>query len=90
MSAAGSRFVAITEVDTPDGGQAEKEQISVAAAKADVMVGLISASESHRKTNLNKTIDEAIDEAIADFAQVVPIANQWGIQMHGGLATAFR
>ena len=86
MSAAGSRFVAITEVDTPDGGQAEKEQISVAAAKADVMVGFISASESHRKTNLNKTIDEAI----ADFAQVVPIANQWGIQMHGGLATAFR
>jgi isopropylmalate/homocitrate/citramalate synthase len=86
MSAAGSRFVAITEVDTPDGGQAEKEQISVAAAKADVMVGFISASESHRKTNLNKTIYEAI----ADFAQVVPIANQWGIQMHGGLATAFR
>ena len=56
-----------------------------AAAKADVMVGFISASESHCKTNLNKTIDEAI----ADFAQVVPIANQWGIQMHGGLATAF-
>ena len=56
-----------------------------AAAKADVMVGFISASESHCKTNLNKTIDEAI----ADFAQVVPIANQWGIKMHGGLATAF-
>ena len=56
-----------------------------AAAKADVMVGFISASESHCKTNLNKTIDEAI----ADFAQVVPIANQWGIAMHGGLATAF-
>jgi hydroxymethylglutaryl-CoA lyase len=48
-------------------------------------VGFISASESHCKTNLNKTIDEAI----ADFAQVVPIANQWGIGMHGGLATAF-
>ena len=56
-----------------------------AAAKADVMVGFISASESHCKTNLNKTIDEAI----ADFAQVVPIAEQWGIKMHGGLATAF-
>ena len=56
-----------------------------AAAKADVMVGFISASESHCKTNLNKTIDEAI----ADFAQVVPIAEQWGIKMHGGMATAF-
>lgn len=56
-----------------------------AAAKADMMVGFISASESHCKTNLNKTIDEAI----AAFAEVPPIAKQWGIEMRGAIATAF-
>lgn len=56
-----------------------------AAAKADMMVGFISASESHCKTNLNKSIDQAI----ADFAEVVPIARQWNIQLRGAVATAF-
>lgn len=56
-----------------------------AAAKADMMVGFISASESHCKTNLNKSIDQAI----ADFAEVVPIARQWGIKLRGAVATAF-
>jgi len=56
-----------------------------AAAKADMMVGFISASESHCRTNLNKSIDEAI----AAFAEVTPIAKQWNIQMRGAIATAF-
>lgn len=56
-----------------------------AAAKADMMVGFISASESHCKTNLNKSIDQAI----ADFAEVVPIALQWDIKLRGAVATAF-
>jgi hydroxymethylglutaryl-CoA lyase len=56
-----------------------------AAAKADLMVGFISASESHCKTNLNKSIDQAI----ADFAEVVPIARQWDIKLRGAVATAF-
>ena len=56
-----------------------------AAAKADMMVGFISASESHCKTNLNKSIDQAI----ADFAEVVPIARQWDIKLRGAVATAF-
>ena len=56
-----------------------------AAAKADMMVGFISASESHCKTNLNKSIDQAI----ADFAEVVPIARQWDIKLRGALSTAF-
>jgi hydroxymethylglutaryl-CoA lyase len=56
-----------------------------AAAKADMMVGFISASESHCKTNLNKSIDQAI----ADFTEVVPIARQWDIQLRGAVATAF-
>ena len=56
-----------------------------AAAKADMMVGFISASESHCKTNLNKSIDQAI----VDFAEVVPIARQWDIKLRGAVATAF-
>ena len=56
-----------------------------AAAKADMMVGFISASESHCKTNLNKSIDQAI----ADFAEAVPIARQWDIKLRGAVATAF-
>jgi hydroxymethylglutaryl-CoA lyase len=56
-----------------------------AAAKADMMVGFISASESHCKTNLNKSIDQAI----TDFAEVVPIARQWDIKLRGAVATAF-
>ena len=56
-----------------------------AAAKADMMVGFTSASESHCKTNLNKSIDQAI----ADFAEVVPIARQWDIKLRGAVATAF-
>lgn len=56
-----------------------------AAAKADMMAGFISASESHCRTNLNKSIDEAI----AAFAEVPPIAAKWGIEMRGAIATAF-
>ena len=56
-----------------------------AAAKADMMVGFISASESHCKTNLNKSIDQAI----ADCAEVVPNARQWDIKLRGAVATAF-
>lgn len=56
-----------------------------AAAHADMMVGFISASESHCQTNLNKSIDEAI----AAFAEVTPIAAQWSIPMRGAIATAF-
>ena len=56
-----------------------------AAAKVDMMVGFVSASETHCRANLNKPIDAAL----ADIAEVAPIARQYGIALRGGMATAF-
>ena len=56
-----------------------------AAAKVDMMAGFVSASETHCRANLNKSLDAAL----ADFAEVAPIAHQYGIALRGGIATAF-
>lgn len=56
-----------------------------AAAKVDMMAGFVSASETHCQANLNKSIDAAL----ADFAEVAPIAHKYGIALRGAVATAF-
>ncbi|MBK9605354.1 MAG: hydroxymethylglutaryl-CoA lyase [Betaproteobacteria bacterium] len=56
-----------------------------AAAKVDMMACFVSASETHTQANLNKSIDAAL----ADFAEMAPIAKQYGIPLRGAVATAF-
>lgn len=56
-----------------------------AAAKVDTMASFVSASETHCRANLNKTIDAAL----ADFAEFAPIAQRYGIALRGAVATAF-
>lgn len=56
-----------------------------AAAKVDMMACFVSASETHCRTNLNKSINAAL----ADFAEMAPIAKQYGIPLRGAVATAF-
>ena len=56
-----------------------------AAAKVDMMVCFVSASESHCRANLNKSRDAALAD-VADFA---PIARRFGIPVRGAIATAF-
>jgi len=56
-----------------------------AAAKVDMMVCFVSASETHCNANLNKSIDRAL----ADFAEMAPIAKQYGIPLRGAVACAF-
>ena len=56
-----------------------------AAAHVDMMACFVSASETHTRANLNKTIDAAL----ADYAQMAPIAKQYGIAIRGAIATAF-
>jgi hydroxymethylglutaryl-CoA lyase len=56
-----------------------------AAAKVDMMVCFVSASQTHCQANLNKPIEAAL----ADFAEMAPIAKQHGIPLRGAIATAF-
>ena len=56
-----------------------------AAAQVDMMACFVSASETHCKANLNKPIDAALK----DFAEMAPIAHQYGIPLRGAIATAF-
>ena len=56
-----------------------------AAARVDMMACFVSASETHTQANLNKSIDAAL----ADFAEMAPIAKQYGIPLRGAIATAF-
>jgi hydroxymethylglutaryl-CoA lyase len=56
-----------------------------AAAKVDMMACFVSASETHCNANLNKPIEAAL----ADFAEMAPIAKQYGIPLRGAIATAF-
>ena len=56
-----------------------------AAAKVDMMACFVSASETHTQSNLNKSIDAAL----ADFAEMAPIAQRFGIPLRGAVATAF-
>jgi hydroxymethylglutaryl-CoA lyase len=56
-----------------------------AAAKVDMMACFVSASETHCQANLNK----GLDAALADFAELAPIAQRFGIPLRGAIATAF-
>lgn len=56
-----------------------------AAAKVDMMICFVSASESHCQANLNKSIDKAL----ADFSEFAPIAAQFNIPVRGAIAVAF-
>jgi hydroxymethylglutaryl-CoA lyase len=56
-----------------------------AAAKVDMMVSFVSASETHCQANLNKPIEAAL----ADFVEFAPIAQRYGIAIRGAVATAF-
>jgi hydroxymethylglutaryl-CoA lyase len=56
-----------------------------AAAQVDMMASFVSASETHCRANLNKSIDAAL----ADFAEFAPIAQRYGIALRGAVATAF-
>lgn len=56
-----------------------------AAAKVDMMCCFVSASETHCQANLNKMIDAAL----ADFRELAPIAQEFGIPLRGAVATAF-
>jgi len=56
-----------------------------AAAGVDEMVLLVSASESHNRTNVNRSIRESLD----GFPEMVRIAQESGTGLHGAIATAF-
>jgi hydroxymethylglutaryl-CoA lyase len=55
------------------------------AAKVDEMALIISASESHNKKNLNRSIEESI----SGFRAIADIANSNKIRLRGGIATSF-
>jgi hydroxymethylglutaryl-CoA lyase len=56
-----------------------------AAAGVDEMVLLISASESHNRTNVNRGIRDSLE----GFPAIVEIAQASGIALHGAIAVAF-
>lgn len=56
-----------------------------AAAKVDMMVCFVSASESHSAANLNKPVARAL----ADFVEFAPIAARFGVPVRGAIAVAF-
>lgn len=55
------------------------------AAGVDEIVLVISASESHNKANMNRSIDDSL----AQLSEVAAQARKDGIAMRGGVATAF-
>ncbi|HVL71209.1 MAG TPA: hydroxymethylglutaryl-CoA lyase [Beijerinckiaceae bacterium] len=56
-----------------------------AAAGIDEMVLLVSASESHNQTNVNRSVRDSLD----GFAAVIDIARAHGTGLHGAIAVAF-
>jgi hydroxymethylglutaryl-CoA lyase len=57
---------------------------TAAAARVDMMVCFVSASESHNRANLNRPIAESL----ANVAEVAGIAKAAGIPLRGAVATA--
>ncbi len=55
------------------------------AAKVDTMVVFLSASESHNRKNLNRSIDDSL----ADAAEVTRIAHLAGIPVHAAISVCF-
>lgn len=58
---------------------------AAAAARVDMMVCFVSASESHNQTNLNKSIGASLE----NVAEVAAIGRAAGIPLRGAVATAF-
>jgi len=58
---------------------------AAAAARVDMMVCFVSASESHNQTNLNKPIAASLEDA----AEVAAVARAAAIPVRGAVATAF-
>jgi hydroxymethylglutaryl-CoA lyase len=54
-------------------------------AGADELCVFVSASETHNRKNVNRTIEESL----AGFAEVMAIAGRAGRPVHGAIATAF-
>jgi hydroxymethylglutaryl-CoA lyase len=59
--------------------------LRAAEARVDEMVVFASASESHNRTNVNRTLEESLK----GFEDVVQVAREAGIRVHGAIATAF-
>jgi len=59
--------------------------LRAAEAGVDEMVVFASASESHNRTNVNRSIAESL----AGFEEVAKVAEEAGIPVHGAIATAF-
>jgi hydroxymethylglutaryl-CoA lyase len=56
-----------------------------AAAGVGEMVAFLSASETHNRANLNRSVEESL----RNVEDVVGIARSAGIGVHGGIATSF-
>ena len=54
-------------------------------AGVDELVVVISASESHNRKNVNRSVDESLD----GFEEVALIAGDANVPVHGAIATAF-
>ena len=54
-------------------------------AGVDELVVVISASESHNRKNVNRSVDESLD----GFEEVAVIAGDANVPVHGAIATAF-
>ncbi|MEQ8396692.1 hydroxymethylglutaryl-CoA lyase [Thalassobaculum sp.] len=59
--------------------------IRAAECAVDEMVVFVSASESHNKKNVNRSVEESLK----GFEEVARIAGDAGIPVHGAIATAF-
>jgi hydroxymethylglutaryl-CoA lyase len=54
-------------------------------AGADALCVFVSASETHNRKNVNRTVEESL----AGFEEVMTIADRAGTPVHGAIATAF-
>jgi hydroxymethylglutaryl-CoA lyase len=54
-------------------------------ADADALCVFVSASETHNRKNVNRTVEESL----SGFEEVMQIANEAGTPVHGAIATAF-
>ncbi len=54
-------------------------------AKPDAMHLMMSVTESHNRANANRSVEDSLRE----FQQLVPMAQEAGIEVEGGLACAF-
>lgn len=59
--------------------------LRAAEAGVDQMVVFASVSESHNRTNVNRSVEESL----AGFEEVAKVAGDAGIPVHGAIATAF-